>query len=308
MDEFGLIDRYFARARTDDSVRVGIGDDGAVMTPAPGHELVAATDTLIEGVHFPEHIDSYDVGWRAVMVNLSDFAAMGATPRWMTMALSLRDVNPSWLDGFAAGVFEAAATSGVSLVGGDTTRGRSLVVSLQVIGEVPEGEALLRSGAKPGDAIFVTGNPGDAAAGLDEFDSPDASPVLRRRFLRPVARVDYGRRLRGFATAAIDTSDGLYGDLGKLLAASRVGGRLFLDRLPLSDELESRYPRSQQLRFALSGGDDYELCFTGPAIGAPEADDHAVTAIGTVIEGRDIVCLDNDSVVEYSDDGYLHFS
>ncbi len=308
VDEFGLIDRYFARAETDESVRVGIGDDGAVMTPAPGHELVAATDTLVEGVHFPEHLDSWHVGWRAVMVNLSDFAAMGATPRWMTMALSLRDVNASWLDGFAAGVFESAAKYEVSLVGGDTTRGRGVVISLQVIGEVPEGEALLRSGAKPGDAIFVTGNPGDAAAGLDEFDSPDASEVLRRRFQEPLARVEYGKRLRGFATAAIDVSDGLYADLGKLLAASRVGGRLFLDRLPISAELASRYPRSRQHRFALSGGDDYELCFTGPAIGAPEAAEHAVTAIGTVTEGRDIVCLDNDTVVEYSDDGYLHFS
>ena len=308
VDEFGLIDRYFARAQTDDSVRVGIGDDGAVLTPAPGHELVAATDTLIEGVHFPEEVDSHDVGWRAVMVNLSDFAAMGATPRWMTMALSISDANPRWLDGFAAGVFEAAASSDVSLVGGDTTRGKCLVVSLQVIGEVPEGEALLRSGAQPGDTIFVTGNPGDAAAGLDEFDRSDGSEVLRRKFLRPVARVGYGERLRNFATAAIDISDGLYGDLGKLLAASRVGGRLFIDRLPVSDALSSRYPRQRQIRFALSGGDDYELCFTGPALGAPEAAEHPVTAIGTVIEGRGIECIDKDTVVEYSDDGYLHFS
>lgn len=307
MDEFGLIDRYFARAHTADSVQVGIGDDCAVLTTAAGHELVAATDTLVEDVHFPGSIDSYEVGWRAVMVNLSDFAAMGATPRWMTMALTLRDVTPSWLDGFATGLFEAASTFNVSLVGGDTTRGRSLVISLQVIGEVPAGEALLRSGAKPGDTIYLTGHPGDAAAGLDEFDSPDASEELRRRFLRPVARVEYGLLLRGFASAAIDVSDGLYADLGKLLKASRCGAELRLDKLPLSEGLRTRYARPQQLRFALAGGDDYELCFTGGE-GAPKAVAHAVTAIGTVTSGSDIICRDGDDVVDFADEGYLHFS
>lgn len=307
MDEFGLIDRYFARARTADSVQVGIGDDCAVMTPAEGQELVAATDTLVEEVHFPGNVDSYDVGWRAVMVNLSDFAAMGATPRWMTMALTLRDVTPSWLDGFAQGIFDSAATFDVSLVGGDTTRGESLVISLQVVGDVPAGEALLRRGAKPGNTIYVTGTPGDAAAGLDEFDRPDASAELRDRFLRPVARVDYGQRLRGFASAAIDVSDGLYADLGKLLKASRCGAELDLEKLPLSPALCSRYPRPQQLQFALAGGDDYELCFTGPE-GAPPSEDHRVTAIGTVTFGSDIICRDGDDVVAFSDDGYLHFS
>lgn len=307
MDEFGLIRRYFARAGTDDSVRVGIGDDGAVMTPSPGSELVAATDTLIEGVHFPESLDSFHVGWRSVMVNLSDFAAMGARPRWMTMSLSLSEVNTAWLDGFAAGIFEAAEPYGVSLVGGDTTRGRGIVISLQVIGEVPAGAALLRSGARAGDSIFVTGTPGDAAAGLDEFDSDDRSAWLRERFLRPVARVDYGERLRGVASAAIDLSDGLYADLGKLLLASGCGGRIDLDRLPVSDELAARYPRSKQIRFALAGGDDYELCFTAPADGVPDAMEHRVTAIGTVVKGKGIACFERGETYEFSDQGYLHF-
>ncbi len=308
MDEFGLIDRYFARARTDDSVRVGIGDDGAVLSPTNGHELVAATDTLIEGVHFPEGLDSCDIGWRAVMVNLSDFAAMGATPRWMTLALSLSELNPSWLDGFATGVFDAAARSGVSLVGGDTTRGKNLVVTLQVIGEVPEGEAILRSGAGPGDLIHVTGHPGDAAAGLDEFDSSESSSLLRRRFLKPEARVAYGLALRGVATAAIDVSDGLYADLGKLLAASRVGARLDLDRLPVSEALRSRYPRPQQLKFALTGGDDYELLFTARSGELPEGGDTPVTAIGEVVVGSGIQCMEAGEAVEFDDLGYRHFS
>ena len=308
MDEFGLIDRYFARARTDASVRVGIGDDGAVLSPTSGHELVAATDTLIEHVHFPEGLDSRDVGWRAVMVNLSDFAAMGARPRWMTLALSLSELNPSWLDGFASGVFDAAASSGVSLVGGDTTRGRNLVVTLQVIGEVPAGEAILRCGAKPGDLIYVTGCPGDAAAGLDELDSSESSPALRRKFLKPEARVAYGLALRGFASAAIDVSDGLYADLGKLLAASRVGARLDLDLLPVSQALSARYPRPQQLRFVLSGGDDYELLFTADSRPLPVSDGVPVTAIGEVVEGSGIQCVDAGEAVEFDDPGYRHFS
>ncbi len=309
MDEFGLIDRYFARARTDASVRVGIGDDGAVLTtPAPGHELVAATDTLIEGVHFPENVDSWSVGWRAVMVNLSDFAAMGADPRWMTLALSLPEANAAWLDGFASGLFEAAAGDGVQLVGGDTTRGKSLVISIQVIGDVPAGEAILRSTARPGDRLFVTGTPGDAAAGLDEFDQADASERLRRRFLQPTARVDYGRRLRTRASAAIDLSDGLYADLGRLVSASAAGAVIDLDRLPLSDDLTARYPRAQQLRFALSGGDDYELLFTAASDDVPASTEHRVTEIGRIVDGAGIECLDGGKPVTYTDDGYLHFA
>jgi thiamine-monophosphate kinase len=308
VDEFGLIRRYFARAGGDGSVRVGIGDDGAVLAPAPGSELVAATDTLIEGVHFPEALDSYHVGWRAVMTNLSDFAAMGAVPRWMTLALSLREINAAWLDGFAAGVFESADSHGVALVGGDTTRGRDIVISLQVIGEVPAGQALLRSGAKAGDTIFVTGTPGDAAAGLDEFDTDDRDDLLRERFQRPVARIDYGVQLRGIASAAIDVSDGLYGDLGKLLTASGCGGRIDLDRLPISDALRERYPRTKQIRFALAGGDDYELCFTAPTARVPAAETHAVTAIGTVVQGKGIACLEDGEPYQFTDAGFLHFA
>ncbi|MEE4161705.1 MAG: thiamine-phosphate kinase [Woeseiaceae bacterium] len=307
MDEFGLIRRYFARAGGDGCVRVGIGDDAAVMMmPEPGNALVAATDTLVEGVHFPVTLDAWHVGWRAVMVNVSDFAAMGARPRWMTLALTLREADPDWLEGFAAGMFEAASRYGVALVGGDTTSGSQIVASLQVMGDVPPGRALLRSGARPGDTIYVTGTPGDAAAGLDEFESKDASPVLRERFMKPEARVEYGLALRDFATAAIDVSDGLYADLDKLLIASGCGGELYLDRLPLSAALQERYSRDRQLEFALSGGDDYELCFTGPAA-APPAADLPVTAIGKVVRGKGIACTEDGRAVKYADKGFLHF-
>ena len=308
MDEFELIRRYFARAGTNDSVRVGIGDDGAVMTPSPGSELVAATDTLIEGVHFPESMDAFHVGWRSVMVNLSDFSAMGANPCWMTMSLSMREIDAAWLESFAAGIFGAAELHDVVLVGGDTTRGRNIVISLQVIGEVPAGRALLRSGAQAGDTIYVTGTPGDAAAGLAEFDADDPSEYLRGRFLEPRARVEYGVRLRRVASAAIDVSDGLFGDLGKLLAASGCGGRLDLDCLPVSGELAARYPRAQQIRFALAGGDDYELCFTAPGDDIPAATEHSVTAIGTVVQGKGIACFEGAEPYEFTDEGYLHFT
>ena len=300
MDEFGLIERYFARARRDPSVRVGIGDDGAVLAaPGPGKELVAATDTLIDGVHFPANIDAWSVGWRAVMVNLSDFAAMGADPRWMTLALSLPDADPVWLDGFVSGLFAAAAAHGVVLVGGDTTRSKTLVISLQVLGDVPEGEAILRSTAEPGDRLYVTGTPGDAAAGCDEFGQAGASEALRRRFLQPRARVAFGRRLRGLASSAIDLSDGLYADLGRLLAASGAGAVLDLDRLPLSAE---------RLRFALSGGDDYELLFTVAGECVPATTEHRLTEIGRIVEGTGIACRDGGKPVAYSGGGYRHFT
>lgn len=309
MDEFGLIERYFARARRDPSVRVGIGDDGAVLAaPGPGRELVAATDTLIDGVHFPANIDAWSVGWRAVMVNLSDFAAMGADPRWMTLALSLPDADPVWLDGFVSGLFAAAAAHGVVLVGGDTTRSETRVISLQVLGDVPEGEAILRSTAEPGDRLYVTGTLGDAAAGCDEFAQAGASEALRRRFLQPRARVAFGRRLRGLASSAIDLSDGLYADLGRLLAASGAGAVLDLDRLPLSAELAARYPRAQRLRFALSGGDDYELLFTVAGECVPATTEHRLTEIGCIVEGTGIACRDGGKPVAYSGGGYRHFT
>ena len=260
--EFELINRYFAPARTDASVRVPIGDDAAVLVPSSHRDVVAAVDTLVEGVHFPIASAPRDVGCRAVLVNLSDMAAMGAVPRWMTLALTLSDAQSSWLEALADGILGAARRYGVSLVGGDTTCGPGTVVSLQVLGETDPGRALTRAGAQAGDSIYLSGSVGDAAAGLRLIQAGAPSNPLVERFWRPSPRLALGQRLPGLATAAIDVSDGLVADLGKLAAASGVGAALDVEQLPLSPELRAAVDSDQAVTLALSGGDDYELCFT----------------------------------------------
>jgi thiamine-monophosphate kinase len=317
MDEFALIRRYFAGQNPDPSVRVGIGDDGAVLRPAPGRELLVVVDTLVESVHFPRGLDPADAGYRAVAVNLSDIAAMGGRPRWMTLALTLVAADERWLEKFSSGLRAAAAEFDVVLVGGDTTRGSQTVITVQVVGDVEPGGALLRINAGPGDLLFVSGNVGDAAAGLQLIQSGSAeSPAARRlvkRFCRPSARIDLGVALGRLASAAIDVSDGLLGDLKKLLAASGCGARIDLRRLPLSDDLRELFDEQAARRFALSGGDDYELCFTAPAtrkravLDAAEAAGVPVSCIGQLEAGDQLVCTDAGNVVEYDADGYTHF-
>ncbi len=306
MDEFGIIRRYFSRDADAPGVVVGVGDDGAVLCPAPGLHQVQVIDTLVEGTHFPSNMDAADVGYRAVAVNLSDIAAMGAVPRWMTLALTLWDKDERWVERFAAGLYAAAAEHGVVLVGGDTTEGNEVVVSVHVTGEVEEGKALLRSGAQVGDAVFVTGTVGDAAAGLSLIESGADDGELVQRFLRPTARIDKGRELVGRAHAAIDVSDGLVGDLRKLLDASGAGADIDVARVPLSAALRARFDGKQALDFALTGGDDYELCFTAPP--AAVADVDGITAIGTVVAGDRLVCRQGDTVVAVDDRGYRHFT
>jgi thiamine-monophosphate kinase len=307
VDEFELIRRYFALPGEAQGVITGIGDDGAILEPDAGRELVAVVDTLVEGVHFLADTDPTDIAYRVVAVNLSDIAAMGARPRWMTLALTLRDANEEWVGRFAAGLHEAAAEHGVALVGGDTTSGPCVVASVQIIGDVESGNALHRSGAKPGDTIYVTGTVGDAAAGLELIRDARPAEYLAGRFLRPSARVAYGQQLAGVATAAIDVSDGLFADLQKMLSASGVGGEIDLDELPISAELASSFAADAVRRFALNGGDDYELCFAASAASLPDSGDLPVTAIGRVTTGSNIVCHDAQGVVEFSDSGYLHF-
>lgn len=306
MDEFELIRRYFVREDTVRGVIAGIGDDGAVLQPEPGHDLIVVIDTLVAGVHFPNDIDASDLGYRAVAVNLSDVAAMGGRPRWMTLALTLPDVDEQWLAGFAEGLHDAARTHDVALVGGDTTRGDQLVVSLQLTGEIATGQAVLRSGAKVGDTIYVTGTVGDAAAGLELLRSGRPDEFLSARFLRPTARVAYGQSLSGVASAAIDVSDGLFGDLQKLLTASGVGGELDLEALPISQALQTAFDAAAQRKFALSGGDDYELCFTA-SVDPGQSHDTQVTAIGRVTDGDKLVCMGENGVVDFQDSGYRHF-
>lgn len=305
VDEFGIIRRYFSRDVARAGVITGIGDDGAILEPTPGLLQVQVIDTLVEGVHFPSNMAAADVGYRVVAVNLSDIAAMGAIPRWMTLALTLWDKDEQWVEAFAAGLFEAAGEHDVALVGGDTTQGNAIVTSVHITGEVEPGRALLRSGARVGDTVYVSGTLGDAAAGLSLLEDRRDDDFLTQRFLRPTPRVELGRRLAGRASGAIDVSDGLVGDLRKMLDASGVGAEIDVDQLPLSRRLLQKFG-DEATEYALTGGDDYELCFTG----APDAlaDIEGITAIGRIVGGAELVCRRDGEIVEVDDSGYRHFA
>lgn len=317
MDEFALIRRYFDRPIRDDAVRLGIGDDGALVAPDPGRDLVCAVDTMIAGTHYPDDLPPFDVGYRAVAINLSDIAAMGARPRWMTLALTIPNSDSGWLALFAEGLFTAAAGAEVTLIGGDTTRGPTTVVSVQIMGDVDPSLAIRRSGASVGDSIFVTGTPGDAAAGLSLLeggsDQSDDSEYLIGRFVRPTARVAFASSIAKHASAAIDLSDGLYADLQKLLDASKVGAKIELTSLPYSSALLARFEYEDALGFALGGGDDYELCFTASQSNEDElralAKQHhlKITRIGKVVSGEGISCVKDGEPFDYTDPGYRHF-
>lgn len=305
VDEFAIIRRYFTRDANRRGVIVGIGDDGAILDPTPGLYQVQVIDTLVEGVHFPSHMNAGDVGYRVVAVNLSDVAAMGALPRWMTLALTLWDKDERWIEEFAAGLFEAASEHEVALVGGDTTQGNEVVASIHMTGEVEPGQALLRSGARVGDTVYVSGTTGDAAAGLALFEQKRGNDYLLRRFLRPRARVELGRNLAGHANGAIDVSDGLVGDLRKMLDASGVGAEIDVGKVPMSSALVENFGE-RALDLALTGGDDYELCFTAEPAAVANID--GITAIGTITQGSELVCRRDGRVVDVDDSGYRHFT
>lgn len=238
-------------------VLLGPGDDAALLRPPPGTELVQTIDTCLEGVHFPAGLDPADLGWRALAVNLSDLAAMGAEPAWGLLSLALPGADERWLDGFAAGVAALSSASGLDLVGGDMVRG-PLAVSFALTGFVPAGTALRRSGARPGDEVWVTGPLGGGAGGLAAWRRGDRAAA--RPFLHPEPCLAAGRRLRGLASAAIDVSDGLLQDLGHVLEAGGVGAVLDLECVPLHPVAAG----PDALAMALTGGDDYQLCFTLP--------------------------------------------
>ena len=319
MDEFELIRRYFDRAGEAGGVLVGIGDDGAVLEPSAGRAIVSVVDTLVEGVHWPAELAAADVGFRAVAVNVSDVAAMGGRPRWMTLALTLAEVDERWLDGFAGGLFEAAERYGTALVGGDVTRGAQTVVSVQVTGEVDPQHVLTRSGASPGDGLYVTGTTGDAAAGLRLLrtrgqESEADREYLVARFARPRVPLDLAVPLARIASAAIDVSDGLYADAAKLLAASGAGGVIETASLPVSDALARLYPPAERLPLLLSGGDDYELCFAADPAAEREIVETGrrhgvrVTRIGSVDEGDGLTCRREGVEFDFADAGYRHFA
>lgn len=317
MDEFELIRRYFtAQPVSRADVVLGVGDDAALLTVPAGHELVVTTDSLLPGVHFPAGLDAGAVGHRALAANLSDLAAMGAEPAWALLALTLPEADTTWLEGFSRGFFDVAKRYGVALVGGNIARG-PLNITITAQGFVPHGQALTRKGAQVGDLIYVTGRPGDAAAGLKLLQSgnQDFSHPCVKRFAYPEPRIAAGEALRGIASAAIDVSDGLLADLGHLLEVHRHGAKLALDRLPLSPDLLELHGREEAWKLALTGGDDYELCFTTHAHQAAAAEaklkaiDCPLACIGAV-DGQqpEIECVDRAGRRhEFPRPGHRHF-
>jgi len=285
--EFALIDKYFKRPGQELRHTVlGVGDDGAIVRPTPGMELVISTDMLVAGTHFLPDTDPEALGWKVLAVNVSDLAAMGATPRWALLAAALPAATESWIERFARGFFACADAFEIDIIGGDTTRGpRNFCVT--IFGEAPEGQALRRSGARVGDEIWVSGRPGRAALGLAHLQGRTtlSEPALTdclAALHRPQPRVALGLALRGLASAAIDVSDGLLADLRHILECSGVAARLAPPNLP-ADELERHC--------LLAGGDDYELVFTAPASRHPEIVALAaplrlaLTPIGTIVDG-----------------------
>lgn len=271
MAEFDLIERIRSRALAREDVVLGIGDDAALLQGPADRQLVVAMDTLNEGVHFPVGTAAADIGWKALAVNLSDLAAMGAEPAWCTLSLSLPDARAAWVDAFIDGFQQLAVQHRVALVGGDTTRGpRSVCVTVH--GFVEPHRALRRDAAQAGDALWVSGTLGEAAAalalcseGASAHPDPGEGARWRARLDRPTPRIELGRALRGIASACIDVSDGLLADLGHVCRASGVRARVDVDALPGRDALLARFDREAARRLQAAGGDDYELCFTAPA-------------------------------------------
>ncbi|MEO8331910.1 MAG: thiamine-phosphate kinase [Gallionella sp.] len=348
MTEFELIRRYFTRATP--GALLGIGDDAALLQPSAGNVLAVSTDMLVCGTHFLADADPYLLGHKTLAVNLSDMAAMGAIPRWATLAIALPEADEAWLERFSSGFFALAQQYGVELVGGDTTRG-PLNLCVTIIGEVPARQALLRSGAQIGDMVWVSGKLGDAALALAHLQNKIAlsaeqlaacAPALHQ----PQPRIALGLALRGIASSAIDISDGLLADLGHILDASQVAAEIDLAVLPISDvlrecttllspPLSGGKPNSSPTppltrggreglgrlggvellqRCVLSGGDDYELCFTAPAVRDEEIKSISarlalpLTCIGKVVAGRGCIVHDaSGNLIDMEASGYDHF-
>lgn len=321
MDEFSLIRQYFSARqshRTDNGVTLGIGDDAAIIRPDPGEELLITTDTLISGVHFPEQTSACAVGHKSLAVNLSDIAAMGGSPRWLTLALSLPSADEKWLKMFSDGLFSLADQYAVELVGGDTTRG-PLSITLSVIGSAAIGKAITRSGAQPGDTIFVTGQPGMAALGLAEVQGKIKLPVaeqgvFRRKLDYPPPRLPEGQFLQNFVSSMIDISDGLAADLDHILDASSCAAILNLDYL--ISHLASTTSLSTMVieNAVLHGGDDYELLFTVPELHLETLKNNwpeefaSLQEVGKITKGTGIRMQNRSGKLsELSVDGYNHF-
>lgn len=317
MSEFSLIQRYFTRS-TPGAV-LGVGDDAALVRVGSGMELAISTDMLVSGTHFFADAEPYMLGHKALAVNISDMAAMGAQPRWATLAISLPSEDEVWLERFSAGFFALADAYQVELIGGDTTQG-PLNLSITILGEVPQGQALRRDGAMPGDEIWVSGKLGDAALALahmqgkvvlDETGFSATATALHR----PVPRVALGIALRGMANSAIDISDGLLADLGHILERSKMAGEIEFDTLPVSAHLKPYLAHALGKQCAMAGGDDYELCFTAAAARHAEIEklaarlDLPLSCIGKIVAGTGCtVHAANGGVMTIEETGYDHFA
>jgi thiamine-monophosphate kinase len=315
LGEFDIIRRFFATRASRSDVQLGIGDDAAVLQPRADRKLVLAMDTIVEGVHFLKNTTGFDVGYRALAVNLSDLAAMGAEPSWMSLSLCLPHANVAWLEDFTRGLFDLADRYDVQLIGGDTVRG-PMVITVQVGGWIEIDRWLTRAGARPGDNVYVTGTLGDASAGLatlrDRIDNTEVS-YLQQRFLRPEPRIAAGRALRTIANAAMDVSDGLLADATKLCEASHCGITIEVDALPLSKELRASFGEEDRIAHALSGGDDYELLFTVNPVNAQQLESGSiagvpVTRIGVVESAPGLRCNRGGQLYLPRSTGYDHFA
>ncbi len=314
--EFELIARYFDRPAR--GALLGVGDDAALVRPGPGMELAVSTDMLIEGRHFAAGADPRALGHKALAVNLSDMAAMGATPRWALLAIALPAADENWLAGFTRGLFALADRFSVDLIGGDTTRG-PLTIAITILGEVPDGLALFRAGARPGDDIWVSGALGGAAlalaarAGRATLGAAQAASV-GRRLDEPEPRVELGERLRGIATGAIDISDGFAGDLRHVLERSGVGALVHYARLPKAPAFAGLGDEQLERDCVLSGGDDYELLFTAAQSSRTEIEalggglGIALTHVGAIQPGDKLVLLDARGAAMPCGGGYDHFA
>ena len=316
--EFDLIRRHFTRPtrHTD----LAVGDDAALLRTQPGMQLAVSTDMLVSGTHFFADTDPEDLGWKTLAVNVSDLAAMGATPRWAFLAVALPSADEAWIAAFARGLFACADTYGIDLAGGDTTRG-PLTLSVTILGEVPQGKAITRAGGRAGDDLWVSGQPGLAALGLAALRgeaelSADGRATCIAALQRPQPRVALGLALRGLASAMLDVSDGLLGDLGHILECSATGALIDIEALPLEPLLQTGADASLARRCLLSGGDDYELLFSAPAARRSQIEalagtvDPALHRIGTLTAETGSLSLRDSTgrLAPAARSGYDHFS
>lgn len=315
--EFNLIQQYFNRPTR--HTHLGVGDDAALITLTSGMELAISADMLVAGTHFFADCDAFQLGWKSLAVNISDMAAMGANPKWATLAIALPGINHPWLTEFSQGFFACADAFNVDLIGGDTTRG-PLTISVQIMGEIPTGQAIKRNGAKAGDDIWVSGHLGSAALGLAHLQGKvqlegETRATCLKALHSPTPRTALGLALRGVATSCIDISDGLLADLGHILDASQLGATLHLDKIPCSDFMQLHLNESDFRQYLLAGGDDYELCFTASSLNSDAISNISqrlklpLTRVGNTESLAGLHVLDSKQfIIALNRKGFDHFS